>query len=512
MNPSNPDSGVVSDPASSAMNALALQRSEEELLRSQLITENIPIGLHLYHLENLADDRTLRMVYANPAVKRLTGLGPEDIVGKTLDENFPGLRAKGIPQRYAEVVRSQVAISFEDITYGDERVLLASFAVRAFPLPGNHVGIAFENITERKQVEQKMLESEARFRSLTSLAPVGIYMTDANGQCRLANARWLEVAGLSLDEALGDGWKRGLHPDDRNQVFANWQKMVDSKGGWGDEYRFQTSGGKITWVYGVATALYDAKGDLTGYVGVNSDITERKQAEESLSLATRRAEALLELPLAAETLDEASFMQRGQELAEELTGSQIAFIHFVHDDQETIELVTWSRSTLKHYCKAAFDSHYPASKAGVWADALRQRVPVVINDYANYPKKRGLPEGHAHLERMISVPVIEGGLVRMITGVGNKPGLYSDLDVETVRLIGETIWRIVSKKRMRADAVRQLAELQQWYEIMLGREERVLELKREADALRQRLGEAPRYAVELAGKQTVKLSDAGEPS
>ena len=175
-------------------------------------------------------------------------------------------------------------------------------------------------------------------------------------------------------------------------------------------------------------------------------------------------------------------------------------------------MVTWSRSTLKHYCKAAFDSHYPASKAGVWADALRQREPVMINDYANYPKKRGLPEGHAHLERMISVPVIEGGLVRMITGVGNKPGLYSDLDVETVRLIGETIWRIVSKKRMRADAVRQLDELQQWYEVMLGREERVLELKREADALRQRLGEAPRYAVELAGEQTVKMSDAGEPS
>ena len=70
------------------MNALALQRSEEELLRSQLITENIPIGLHLYHLENLADDRTLRMVYANPAVKRLIGLGPEDIVGKTQSNPF----------------------------------------------------------------------------------------------------------------------------------------------------------------------------------------------------------------------------------------------------------------------------------------------------------------------------------------------------------------------------------------------------------------------------------------
>lgn len=82
--------------------AQSLQRAEAELRVSQLINENIPIGLHIYHLEDVSDDRTLRMVYANPAVKTLTGLGPEDVVGKTLDENCPGLRAKGIPQRYAE--------------------------------------------------------------------------------------------------------------------------------------------------------------------------------------------------------------------------------------------------------------------------------------------------------------------------------------------------------------------------------------------------------------------------
>ena len=95
--------------------AQSLQRAEAELRVSQLINENIPIGLDLDHMEDVSDDRTLRMVYANPAVKTLTGLGPEDVVGKTLDENCPGLRAKGIPQRYAEGARSQTAINFEDI-------------------------------------------------------------------------------------------------------------------------------------------------------------------------------------------------------------------------------------------------------------------------------------------------------------------------------------------------------------------------------------------------------------
>jgi len=145
------------------------KQAEAELQKSKLITDNIPVGLYLYHLEELSDDRTLRMVYANPAVKALTGLGPEEVVGKTLDENFPGLRAQGIPQRYAEVVRNQTATTFEDLTYGDDRVLSASFLAKAFPLPSNMVGIAFENITERKQAED---ERESLRKTAEALAEV----------------------------------------------------------------------------------------------------------------------------------------------------------------------------------------------------------------------------------------------------------------------------------------------------------------------------------------------------
>ena len=353
------------------------------------------------------------------------------------------------------------------------------------------MGIAFESITERKRVEELLLVKDAALDSSLS----GMAISDLDGKISYANPAWLRMHGYdSVDEVMGTTPLHHVQNSNEAEVAI---QVIKQAGYWNGEVVCRRRDGSFFTAELSCSLMSDAAGLPVGMMASFQDITERKQAEQSLSLAARRAEALLELPSVAETLDEASFMQRGQELAEELTGSQIAFIHFVHDDQETIELVTWSRATLKHYCKAAFDSHYPASKAGVWADALRQRVPVVINDYANYPKKRGLPEGHAHLERMISVPVIEGGLVRMITGVGNKPGLYSDMDVETVRLIGETIWRIVSKKRMGAKAERQLAELQQWYEVMLGREERVLELKREADALRQRLGEAPRYAVEL---------------
>ena len=172
--------------------------------------------------------------------------------------------------------------------------------------------------------------------------------------------------------------------------------------------------------------------------------------QHTIAQLARRTQALLDLPAAAETMDEPGFMQHGLGIAERLTDSQIGFIHFVNEDQETIALVTWSSGTLAHYCTAAFDSHYPIHQAGIWADALRQRRAVVFNDYAHASGKHGLPEGHAPLHRLISVPIMEGGLVRMMTGVGNKPAPYSDTDTETVRLIAEAIWRIVRQRR--ADA------------------------------------------------------------
>ena len=170
-------------------------------------------------------------------------------------------------------------------------------------------------------------------------------------------------------------------------------------------------------------------------------------SEQAMDLHTRRTEALLALPVAAEQADEASFMQRGLEMAEDLTGSLIAFIHLVNADEETIELVTWSSRTLERYCHAIYNSHYPLSRAGIWADAFRRQQPVMFNDYATYPDKRGLPEGHSELKRLIAVPVIENGKVVVMTGVGNKAMDYTAADVETVQLIADAIWRIVRRKR-----------------------------------------------------------------
>jgi len=190
---------------------------------------------------------------------------------------------------------------------------------------------------------------------------------------------------------------------------------------------------------------------------LREDESQRTQLEISLAFMARRAMYLLELPRIADELDEASFMQRGLEIAEELTESTISFIHIVNEAEQTIELVAWSRRTLEAYCHAVFERHYPVSEAGIWAEALRQRQPMVFNDYATAPSRRGLPEGHAALQRLISLPVIEQGRIVMLAGIGNKPGDYEARDIETLQLVANEIWQLAQRRRVQQQLTKNLA-------------------------------------------------------
>jgi len=180
-----------------------------------------------------------------------------------------------------------------------------------------------------------------------------------------------------------------------------------------------------------------------------NETLDRRVAERTagLDLLARRATVMLQLPDLSDHMSEREFMQQGLEFAEQLTGSRISFMHFVNEDQKSIELAAWSRDTMAHYCTAAFDAHYPISQAGIWADAFRKRAPILFNDYAACSDKRGLPQGHSPLHRLVSVPVIEQGKVRAMAGVGNKETDYNPTDVETLRLLAEEIWHILHRQR-----------------------------------------------------------------
>lgn len=215
----------------------------------------------------------------------------------------------------------------------------------------------------------------------------------------------------------------------------------------GQRIELQSQDGNTRWFELSVSRMGNQASASPDLLVLSRDITENMRNEEALKREAGLNAALLSLQNAAESRDEKSFMQYGVETAERITDSHISFIHFINEDQETIELAAWSQRTLDASHLALPETHYPISKAGIWADAVRQRRPVMLNDFASAPGRHGLPKGHGELVRMLSVPVIEDGLVRMIIGVGNKDSDYTSKDVELLQIVAEAIWRIANKRR-----------------------------------------------------------------
>jgi len=141
-----------------------------------------------------------------------------------------------------------------------------------------------------KTTEGALVTSQVRFAALTQASPTGVFQTDAAGACVFVNERWCVMAGITPDQALGDGWTTVLHPDDRDSVFTEWQQSVQEQRPFSLEYRFLRPDGKITWLFGQSSVMRDATGTLIGYVGTITDISEHKDVEQTLRSAKELAE------------------------------------------------------------------------------------------------------------------------------------------------------------------------------------------------------------------------------
>jgi PAS domain S-box-containing protein len=139
------------------------------------------------------------------------------------------------------------------------------------------------DITERRRAEIALQESERRFQTLAETSPAGVFRTDQQGQTTYVNARWCELAGLSREEAMGEGWLKAIHPDDRDTLFRNWVETKNKEGTSHADYRFLRPDGTVSWVFGQAMPERDVAGRVIGYVGTTTDISERKRAEEALA-------------------------------------------------------------------------------------------------------------------------------------------------------------------------------------------------------------------------------------
>ncbi len=165
----------------------------------------------------------------------------------------------------------------------------------AFPIitpEGAMLGAIVRDITQRRQAEQSLRESEARFRRMANTAPVLIWISGAEGLCTYFNQPWLEFRGRTLEEEVGEGWTEGLHPEDRTACLATYAAALAAREPFTMEYRLRRADGTYRWLLDKGTPRYTPEGTFVGYIGAGTDITEQKRAEEAEHQYTRRLRAL----------------------------------------------------------------------------------------------------------------------------------------------------------------------------------------------------------------------------
>lgn len=268
----------------------------------------------------------------------------------------------------------------------------------------------------------------------------GFWIADAQGRLLEVSEAYSRLSGYSRAELL-TLWISDLEVAETPQETAAHINKTIRDGSDLYQTRHRAKSGRL-WQAEINLSYWPiAEGRLFVFI---RDINRRQRSEALLTLRARLSELSI-----ASSLEEV--LQAALDMAERFTGSQIGFFHFVEADQENLTLQTWSTNTLNAMCKAEGKGlHYPISQAGVWVDCIRQRQPILHNDYASLPHKKGMPEGHVQVIRQLTVPILRHDQVVAIMGVGNKPEDYTSDDVDALQHLASLIVDMIERKRAEA--------------------------------------------------------------
>ncbi|MBK9989434.1 MAG: PAS domain S-box protein [Verrucomicrobia bacterium] len=252
--------------------AVEAMREGEGRLRA--IIEQAPFGAHSYELH---EGQRLVLTAANRSADRILGIEHAPLIGRTIEEAFPGLCGTAIPDAYRRLATAEGNLEDEQVVYEQENIR-GAFAIHAFHTGTNRMTVFFRDITERKRAEQNLQASERRFAQLLQNAYDTVVILDANGIQRYVSASAERVHGYTPAELVDiPVIETMIHPDDQASVQEAFRQMVETGEG-GTQYRHRRKAGG--WVYLEARGINQLNNpDIAGVVVNVRDITERKAAE-----------------------------------------------------------------------------------------------------------------------------------------------------------------------------------------------------------------------------------------
>ncbi len=353
----------------------------------------------------------------------------------------------------------------------------------------------------RRQAEIALIESEKRLADIIDFLPDATFAIDRDGTVIAWNRAIEDMTGIPATEMIGKGNFEYALPfyGIRRPILIDHLFLADEEIAkhysailrQGSSITAETSlphpkGMRIT-VLAKASPLYNQEGELTGAIESIRDITERKKADDELRAAYEQISASEEelreqFDVLAESEksvkenaarlefmlgfyersgeDQKVLMDFAVEGAGIVTDSPLGYLAFLNEDESELAMYAWTKAAMEECSIRDKPIVYKTRETGLWGEVVRQRRPVITNDYAAPGLlKKGYPKGHPVIVRHMNIPVIDDGHIVMVAGVANKPHDYTEDDARQLSLLMHGLWQVLKQQKIKGD----LAESEENY-------------------------------------------------
>jgi PAS domain S-box-containing protein len=446
--------GTVRDETKRKQAEAALRESEEKFRNVLEVSRDLIYRLNL---------QTRTYDYVSPSSLRLLGFTPQEIVAmglKEVRERFHpadrerfGTNASRLPD---DTVEGREAPTIEyrwlckDGEYrwlSDNRAFVLDEDGRALALVGT-----VRDITEDRQAEEALRESEEKFRTLSASAPIGIFLMDDGGQVIYTNERLQAIAGVPAGGGSGEQLATAVHPDDREQLLAEWAKAAEERAELSQEYRILTPQGETRWVRMHVCPILSADGRQSGVVGTIEEITEQRQAAEDMANRLKMESAIAQASnLLAGPEDVDAALNLALRILGEAFGADRAHIFLLRDNNTRMDNTSeWCAPGVE----PQIDNLQDLDCAAIpwWMGKLAQNDPIIMTDTSAAPPDAALEKKSwkaLNIHSFLAVPLLSDGKPIGYVRFANmkSDSTEREEDIRLLRLASESIASFIERQR-----------------------------------------------------------------
>ncbi|NCB75072.1 MAG: PAS domain S-box protein [Clostridia bacterium] len=410
-----------------------------ETMRKQVLDEmSVGYALHKLLLDDEGQACNYEYIEVNKAFEEATGLLAADIIGKKVTEVLPDIKSDEFDwiKTYGEVALNGRKLDFEQYSKPLDRW----YKINAFSPKHGYFATLVSDITKEKRSSINLAESNKLLSDFLDSSDGLIFLKNDQLRYTFVNRAFCDFWNKSRDIIVGKNDDE-IYPAEMKGRFRQSDLEVLN-----NRHRLEYEVPLLDKVFKTTKFRIRYPNGDPGIGAYITDITEQKRQQEAISRQLFRQNILVDV-FVKNFADRHELLDYTLHRALELTGSQYGYIYLYSEDLKEFTLNSWTVGVMTACEVVDKKTVYKLENSGIWAEVVRQRKPIIINDLSlPNPLKTGFPEGHVKLKIFLTVPIITNDKIVAVAGIGNKKTDYTDSDVNELIILMQSSWLAVDKK------------------------------------------------------------------